>query len=305
MSASVPFETPAKAGPPAGRMPAAQMFLLIAGVLVGTGSLGALGTSLPLPWAPAGMALGAAMILLGAVGLGRAITPGAPLESDRTGDPSSMPAQLTGQLDPVLSRWKWLVKWFLAIPHYAVLAVLWVAFLVVTVAAGVAILVTGRYPAALFQFAVGVLRWNWRVSFYAYGVLGTDEYPPFTLARTAYPAEFDVAYPASLSHWKVLVKSWLLALPQLLVVSALSGGAWASSSASGISLMGVLVLVAAVILLCTGVYRVGLFNLLMGINRWVLRTVTYVALLTDTYPPFRLDQGPFDPPAGALEPGSA
>ncbi|PYI66401.1 hypothetical protein CVV68_13940 [Arthrobacter livingstonensis] len=216
-----------------------------------------------------------------------------------------MPAQLTGQLEPGLSRWKWLVKWFLAIPHYAVLAVLWVAFLVVTFAAGVAILFTGRYPAALFQFAVGVLRWNWRVSFYAYGVLGTDEYPPFTLARTAYPADFFVACPESLSHWQILLKSWLFALPQLLVVSLLTGGAWASASASGISLVGVLVLVAAVVLLFTGVYRVGVFNLLMGINRLALRTMAYVALMTDKYPPFRLGQGPFDPPADALNPGSA
>lgn len=304
MSTSVPFETPSKPGPPAGRMPGMHMFALVAGVLLGTASLGALGTSLPHPWTLAGMALGATLILLGAAGLGRGISPGAPTEAGRTGSAVSMPARLTGQLDPGLSRWKWLVKWFLAIPHYAVLAVLWVAFPVVTVAAGVAILFTGRYPAPLFQFAVGVLRWNWRVSFYAYGVLGTDEYPPFTLARTPYPADFDVAYPASLSHWKVLVKSWLFALPQLLVVSLLTGGAWASS-ASGISLVGVLVLVAAVILLVTGVYLVGVFNLLMGINRWALRTMAYVALMTDKYPPFRLDQGPFDPPARVVKPASA
>jgi hypothetical protein len=282
-------------------MPAAHLFALIAGVVLGTASVGALGTSLPLPSALAGMALGAAMILLGATGIGRSITPGAPLAAGPGISAASMPAQLSGQLDPGLSRWKWLIKWFLAIPHYVILAVLWVAFLVVTLAAGVAILFTGRYPAPLFQFAVGVLRWNWRVSFYAYGVLGTDQYPPFTLARTAYPAEFDVAYPEHLSHWKVLVKSWLFALPQLLIVSVLSGGAWASSSASGISLVGVLVLVAAVILLFTGVYRMGLFNLLMGLNRWALRTFSYVALLTDKYPPFRLDQGPLDPPAGGLE----
>ncbi|WP_425861916.1 DUF4389 domain-containing protein [Arthrobacter sp. TWP1-1] len=301
MSPSIPFEAPSKASPPAGRMPAAHLFALIAGVVLGTASVGALGTSLPLQWAVAGMALGAAMILLGATGLGRSITPGASLAAGLGSSAAFMPAQLSGQLDPELSRWKWLVKWFLAIPHYVILAVLWVAFLVVTLAAGVAILFTGRYPAPLFQFAVGVLRWNWRVSFYAYGVLGTDQYPPFTLARTAYPAEFDVAYHEHLSHWKVLVKSWLFALPQLLVVSALSGGVGASSSASGISLVGVLVLVAAVILLFTGVYRMGLFNLLMGLNRWTLRTFSYVALLTDKYPPFRLDQGPLDPPARSLE----
>ena len=58
------------------------------------------------------------------------------------------PARLTGELDPHLSRWLWLVKWFLAIPHYVVLAFLWIAFVVTTVIAGFAILFTGRYPRA-------------------------------------------------------------------------------------------------------------------------------------------------------------
>src|ERR1700712_3204683 len=94
----------------------------------------------------------------------------------------SYPLVLTAHLDPGLSRWRWLGKWFPAIPHYFLLAFLWPAFLVVTVVAGFAILFTGRYPRSLFAFTSGVLRGSWRGWAYgANGRLGTDQYPPFTL----------------------------------------------------------------------------------------------------------------------------
>ena len=232
------------------------------------------------------------------------------------------PVHLTGHLDPAVSRWLWLVKWLLAIPHYIVLFFLWFAFLVVTVIAGFAILFTGRYPKALFTFNVGVLRWNWRVAFYAYSALGTDRYPPFTLDRTDYPADFDVEYPERLSHGLVLVKWWLLAIPHLLVVAVFTGAAWSSwgawgsgsgqwwtngSRGGGFSLLGILVLVAAIILLFTGRYERPLFDLVMGINRWVYRVIAYTGLMRDDYPPFRLDQGPTEPDTipGDLRPPSS
>ncbi|SDD78553.1 protein of unknown function [Sanguibacter gelidistatuariae] len=285
-------------------MPALSMTMLVAGVVLGLAGISALARSWAVPWGLAGIALGVFLILLGAARLGRAIAPGAPHEIDADGTEASEPAHLTGHLDPVLSRWLWIFKWLLALPHYVVLGMLGFAFMVVTVAAGIAILFTGRYPASLFQFTVGVLRWHWRVAFYSYGVLGTDRYPPFTLARCDYPAEFDVVYPLNLSHWKVLFKSWLLALPQLLIVAAFTGGAWPSTSSKGFSLLGLLVLIAAIILLFTGVYRLGLFNLLMGIHRWSFRTMTYVALMSDRYPPFRLDQGALDPPSNPSSMGA-
>ena len=80
-----------------------------------------------------------------------------------------------------LNRWLPLVKWFLAIPHYIVLAVLVIAVIVAVVVAWFAILFTGRYPKGLFEFVVGVGRWALRVQAYAF-LLVTDRYPPFTMA---------------------------------------------------------------------------------------------------------------------------
>jgi hypothetical protein len=79
-----------------------------------------------------------------------------------------------------LNRWLPLVKWFLAIPHYIVLAFLWIALVVVVFIAWLVILFTGRYPRGMFDFVEGVLRWGARVIAYAF-VLVTDRYPPFSL----------------------------------------------------------------------------------------------------------------------------
>jgi hypothetical protein len=83
-------------------------------------------------------------------------------------------------VDRDLNRWLPLVKWLLAIPHYIVLVVLVLAAIVAIVIAWFAILFTGRYPRALFDFVVGVGRWNLRVEAYAF-LLVTDRYPRFSL----------------------------------------------------------------------------------------------------------------------------
>jgi hypothetical protein len=219
------------------------------------------------------------------------------------------PVRIEGRLEADLSRWLWLVKWLLAIPHYVLLAFLWLAFLVLTVVALFAILFTGRYPRGIFDFNVGVLRWTWRVAFYSYGALGTDRYPPFTLDEAAdYPATLDVEYPGQLSRGLVLVKWWLLAIPQYLLVGIMVGGGSFAASRSddwqwgGVAggLVGLLVLFAGVALLFTGRYPGGIFDVVLGLDRWVARVAAYAGLMTDRYPPFRLDQGGTEP-AGAAE----
>jgi hypothetical protein len=80
-----------------------------------------------------------------------------------------------------LNRWLPLVKWFLAIPHYFVLAFLALGAVIAVVVAWFAILFTGRYPRPLFNYVVGVGRWALRVQAYA-TLLLTDQYPPFRLS---------------------------------------------------------------------------------------------------------------------------
>src|SRR5574338_233654 len=127
---------------------------------------------------------------------------------------NTYPMHVDAHLDSGLSRWLWLVKWLLVIPHYVVLAFLWLAY-------------------------------------YAYGALGTDRYPPFTLAEVpASPAHLSVDFPEHLSRGLVLVKWWLLALPHYLIVAIFAGGGVAflseSHTLAGGGLIDLLVLIAGV-----------------------------------------------------------
>lgn len=187
------------------------------------------------------------------------------------------PLDIRGELSPDLSRWLWLVKWLLAIPHFIVLIFLSIASIVVWFIAWWAILFTARYPIWMFNYNMGVMRWWWRVSFYA-GVLGTDRYPPFSLsANDDYPADLHVRYPERLSRLKVIFKWWLLAIPHYIIMAVIR------------NLGFFLAIFAGVVLLFTGRYREDMFGVQMGFNRWKQRLDGYAALLYDNYPPFEFD----------------
>jgi hypothetical protein len=179
------------------------------------------------------------------------------------------------------SRRLWLVKWcMLAVPHYPILIGLYLLYPLVTIAAGIAILFTGRYPRPLFDFNVGVLRWSWRLMNYRFPMNSTDKYPPFTLASVPdYPADLEVDYPESLTNRAVLLQRWLLGLPQIILCWSLE------------PFLQMLCVVNAVWLLCIGTINQGMFELLMGIVRWRYRVAVYVSLMRDEYPPFRMDLG--------------
>ena len=172
-----------------------------------------------------------------------------------------------------LSRLLIFFKGLLAIPHLIILYALMAVAGAVTVVAWFAILFTGRYPKGLFDFVVGINRWQNNVD--AYVLLLRDEYPPFSLSAGQYPVTFDIEYPERLSRLLIFVK-WLLIIPHLIVVLFL------------VIVYGITLVIAWFAILFTGRYPKGMFDFAVGLLRWGARINAYFLLMRDEYPPFSL-----------------
>lgn len=184
------------------------------------------------------------------------------------------PVQFDVEYPPSLSRLLIFVKWLLAIPHAIVLYFLQIASAVLLIVVFFAVLITGKYPEGLFKFNLGVMRWGANVNAYVW--LLRDEYPPFSLDAGQHPVLLNVEYPTDLNRWMVLIK-WLLVIPHLIIVAILMIVAWLGT------------VVAWFAILFTGSYPKGIFDFVVGVNRWNTRAGAYVGFMTDRYPPFSLD----------------
>lgn len=178
--------------------------------------------------------------------------------------------------DVAVERWRPLLNWLLAIPHFVVLYVLGVVINVVVLVAFFPVLLLGRHPRGLFDFQVMYWRYSWRTMSFALGLRGG--YPPFDLQTKGQEpdvAVFAAEHPAQLSRWAVL--NWLLALPHYVVLFLLA------VAASFVWPIG------AIAVLVTGRWPASIHHLLVGLGRWAMRVYGYAYLLTDRYPPFSLD----------------
>jgi hypothetical protein len=189
------------------------------------------------------------------------------------GPASDYPVHVEAERQEDYSRFLPLVKWLLAIPHYIVLALLGIGAFVVIIISFFAVIITGRYPEALWDYMVGVFRWQLRV--HAYVFLLTDRYPPFSLDDDpAYPVRLEVPYPDDgVARWRPIV-TWLLIIPYAIVAALLY------------YLAAIIAFVALFVILFTTKYPEGMFTIVLNSLRYQARSGLYGYWMVTKYPPF-------------------
>jgi Inner membrane component of T3SS, cytoplasmic domain/Domain of unknown function (DUF4389) len=174
-----------------------------------------------------------------------------------------------------IARWRCFFQGVLAWPHLLVLFFVWIAAYLAFVVAAWAIIFTRRYPRGMFNFIAGALRWGARVNGFSY--LMTEQYPPFSLEDTPYPIRARFDYPeGGIARWRPFFQ-YFLAIPHMIVLYVLY-------IAALLALVG-----AWFSILFTRNYPPGLFNFVVGVQRWTLRVQAYYFLMTEQYPPFSLE----------------
>lgn len=168
------------------------------------------------------------------------------------------------------------MQWVLAIPHFIVIAVLNLAAEIVAVIAWFAILFTGEYPRGMWDFVVGVQRWQWRAG--TYSLFLYDKYPPFQLDSGendpgTEPALFAVSRPVERNRLTCALRI-IWAIPAIIVVYFIEIG------------LGVVSFIAWFVVLFTGQWPEGMRKFVIDALRWIHRVSSYIFLLTDEYPPF-------------------
>lgn len=189
------------------------------------------------------------------------------------------PVVLEFEREYEVERGRPLVNWLLAIPHWIIAYFLRLVAQALTVIALFTILFTKAIPSAVFDFIVLAYRYQWRVTAFTLGM--QNEYPPFDFEPRAMDdgsaaARLSIPRQDEYRRLMPLVK-WFLAIPHYVVLVVLWLGGLAAF------------LAAIFAVLFTGKYPVGLRNYLVGVGCWTTRVVAYAGLLTDEYPPFRLD----------------
>jgi hypothetical protein len=201
--------------------------------------------------------------------------PAAPPPPEPPAQVAEYPARLNAVRQEEYHRFLPLVKWLLAIPHYAVLIVLAIGMIFAGLAALVMVLFTARYPKGIWDYVTGVHRWGTRVG--AYVLLLTDRYPPFSLDDDPdYPVRVEYDYPESVDRWRIF--QFILVIPYAIVAGLLS------YVSAAVALIGIFVI------LFTAKLPEGMFKLILNPMRWQFRTNAYGHMLVTRYPPFEWDE---------------
>ena len=190
-----------------------------------------------------------------------------------TGATGAFPVRFDVEYSAELSKQTFL-KWILVIPHLFILYALNAVFSILSWIALFAIIFTGVYPEGLFKFNLGVRRWYANV--FGYGTLIRDEYPPFSFDEGGYPVTLEIDYPKTPQRWAPLYQ-WILAIPHLIILWALSIAAFFA------------VIYGGIMVLMNGTYPDNVYKFVTGVGRWSERVMTYAYFMHNEYPPFTLD----------------